>query len=256
MLLALVALGGCSKPPGELHLDTSVKELIGQGPGLYELYAPFDIPARGPNLVFLRQGKDMIIASGDSIQEKIDKYMAAGDFSLIGRRMGQPKIWFSVDGIVVKGNLVEPIGHRLDWKFPSYEPFARSTVEGYQPVDLTRFDLDQEKAFKELVGRKARITGALRIEELESGGKRYLVESRNLKLELTPVGQNLGYFLDLAGAVDTPLVVYGSVLPLSPMNHGPGGSRGSTPILGGFTVDFLRYSQDILVRNTAGTAGA
>ncbi len=252
-----LALGGCSKPPGEQFLDTSIKDLVGQGPGLYELSSPFDVPSRGSNFVFLRQGKDMIIAAGDTLQEKIQKYMSAGAFSLVGRRMGQPKIWFAVDGVIVKGQLVERIGHRVEWQFPSYEQFDRALVQEYAPVDLTRFDFDKDDPLKrDLMGKKVRITGTLRISEPGPGVKRYVVESRNLKLELSPVGANLGYFLDLASAIDTPFVAYGRLTALNPIDDGSDRDRGSTQIAGPFVVDFLRYSQDILVRNAAAAPGA
>jgi hypothetical protein len=240
-----------------LQLLDEIKDLVGQGPGLYELSSPFDVPARGPNFVFLRQGKDMIIAAGDTLQEKIQKHMSAGAFSLVGHRMGQPKIWFAVDGVIVSGKLVERIGHRAEWQFPSYEQFDRASVQEYVPVDLARFDFDKDDPLKkELMGKKVRITGTLRISELAPGVKRYRVVSRKLKLELSPGGAYLGYFLDLESAIDTPFVAYGRLVALNPIDDGSDRDRGSTQIAGPFAVDFLRYSQDILVRNVTGSPGA
>jgi hypothetical protein len=233
-------LGGCARPPGELYTDTSIRDLIAQGPGLYELHSPLDIPARGPNFVFLRQGKDMIVAAGDTLPGKIEKYMSAGDFSLVGRRMGQPRIWFAVDGVIVKGRLVERIDHREEWQPPIYEQFERATVQGYTPVDLSQYDgAGLEPMRRDLAGKKVRVTGTLRVEGA-GPDRRYLVESHDLRLELAPVGPNLSCFLELVNAADLPLVVYGQV----DRRAGQGGA-GS----GRFVVDFLRYSQDVLVRN-------
>jgi hypothetical protein len=248
---ALAGLLGCEKPPGELHIDTSIKDLINEPPGLYELHSPFDIPARGPNLIFLRQSKDVLVAAGDSLQHKIDSYMAGGNFSLIGRRMGQPKIWFAVDGIIVRGQLAERIGHRLDWEFPDYQAFDPTLVRDFTLVDLTEYGYrDDRRLRRDVVGKKIRITGTLQVEELAPEVRRYQIESENLKMDLTPVGPTLSYFLDLLKAVDTPFVAYGELGALLQMDDGSDSDRGSTQIVGPFHIEFLRYSQNILVRNT------
>lgn len=254
-LLAVLAVGllGCEKPPSELHIDTTIKDLINEPPGFYELYSPFDIPARGRNLVFLRQSKNMVVAAGDSLEHKIDTYARRGDFSLIGRRMGQPKVWFAVDGFVVGGRLMERVGHRLDWDFPAYEAFNPALVRDFAPVDLTEYSYrDERQLRRDIVGKKIRITGELDVEELAPGVNRYRVESHDLKMDLTPVGTSLGCFLDLLKVVDTPFVAYGELGALMPLDDGTDEDRGSSQVIGPFHVEYLRYSQDILVRNTGG----
>jgi hypothetical protein len=254
-LLALLAVGflGCEKPPSELHIDTTIRDLYSDPPGFYELYSPFDIPARGQNLVFLRQSKSMVVAAGDSIQHKIDDYARRGDFSLIGRRMGQPKIWFAVDGFVVGGRLVERVGHRQDWDFPDYEAFNPAMVRDFSPVDLDEYTYrDDRRLRRDIVGKRIRITGKLDVEELAPGVHRYRVESQDLKMDLTPVGTSLGYFLDLIKVVDTPFVAFGELGVLMPLDDGTELDRESSKVIGPFHVQYLRYSQDILVRNREG----
>ncbi len=251
-ILAIV-IAGCAQNPGEAYEDTTVKLLIDGQPGLYELHStaqnPIGIVTNGENWVVLRQGKDMIIAGGDTLQDRLPQFYGQ-DFSIIGRRMGQPKLWFAVDGIVQDEKKVLDVGQAASKEFPAYQEFSSDVVAEYPAIDLNEFDFDKERKIKsDLLGQTVRITGNLITQELEGGVKRYLVESRNMLVELQPIGNNLRYFLEMSGEVGAPFVAYGQLTDTLPWEDGTEEDRGSSKVIGPFHVDWLRFGSDIIVQN-------
>ncbi|MGD8395483.1 MAG: hypothetical protein PVF43_08415 [Candidatus Eiseniibacteriota bacterium] len=253
MVAAVVA--GCARNPGEDYEDTTIRQLIASPPGLYEIYStaqnPIDIVVSGENWVVLRQGKDMIIAGGDTLEARLPQFHGQ-DYSIIGRRMGQPKLWFAVDGIVQDEQMALQVKHSSEARkeFPAYESFNSEAVEEFTPIDLAEFDYDKQRAIRDdLLNKKVRITGNLVSEELDGGVKRWLVESRNISVELQPIGNNLRYFLEMNTEVGAPFVAYGELTDILTWDDGSERDRESTHIAGPFRVEMMRYGADILVRN-------
>ncbi len=246
------AIWGCAQPPGELYEDVGIKEIIEGQPGLYELHSsvahPIHVQTEGEHFVVLRQSKDMIIAAGDSLEQILNQY-AGQDFSLVGRRMGEPKLWFAVDGVVQQDKLVRKVAHNVNPVFPSYESFDPGTADEYETTNLAEYDFDKERALRPLLDKKIRIHGNLSVHDLGDGAVQYIVESRNLKVELSPVGKNMQYFLDMARDTGVPFVGYGELTSIRPWDDGSDNDRESSQVIGSFKPELYRYNRDIVVRN-------
>jgi hypothetical protein len=247
-----IAIAGCARNPGEAYEDSTIEGVIAGQPGLYEIYSgaqnPIEIVTSGENWVVLRQGKNMIIAGGDTLQDRLTQFRGQ-DFSIAGRRMGQPKLWFAVDHIIQEEKSVLKVGQGARKEFPSYQEYSEETVADFAVIDLNEFDYDKERAIRrDLLDKKVRITGNLIARE-EEGVKRWFVESRNLFVELQPIGNNIRYFLEMSQVTGAPFVAYGELTGTLPWEDGTETDRGSSKIIGPFRVDWLRYGSDIIVQN-------